>query len=453
MSLPTGENRDLQFPLDRSLVPEKQTPDEPIANYPFTWQTTDNDERVTITLDVSLNEFIVLSSAIDVGSDIAYGDDAILVWWIWVRAVNTMALCDQIAACIQNDSGVQNAITNYLSGVGSGGVSTGGSAGAGSNTTIIYTENGTDIMSGGNCSNDNMYAVAVRITELAFDTVLQLYQVLDLAISPLELAAELSDNAPAVATALPATAADWVIYIQDTANDAWNVFDSPTKRTEIACDIFCIMVANGCELTFDELAGYFFNQSTVAVLNKTLEEVLLSMINISLPDEVGYTSLALLFGMLSLGARVVGISDVGGFLTTIAAYIDESNNNWTVECDPCALTTCWEIDTSAPCNCGGIDNGNGTFTSENVGGSTPNRVRINTVGDPQQISFTGTGTPANPPELVRLWTGQTIFGGTQVFSGTWAQFVAASPVSAGSIDIADNSGVFTVELAMGADKC
>lgn len=356
MSLPTGENRDLQFPLDRSLVPEKQTPDESIVNFPFSWQTTDNDERVTITLDVSLNEFIILSSAIDVGSDIAYGEDAILVWWIWVRAINTMALCDQIAACIANDSGVQSAITNYLNGVGGGGVSTGGSAGAGANTTIIYTQNGTNIMDGGTCSNDNMYAVAVKITELAFETVNQLYQVIDQAISPLELATEVADNAPAVATAVPATAGDWLVWVQDTAYDSWQVFDSPTRRTEVACDIFCIMVDNGCSLTFDDLFGYFANKTLTAIFNQTLEQVLLDMVDILLTDEVGWTSLAFLFSMLSLGAKVAGIRDVGGFLTTIAAYIDETNNNWTLECDPCATAIVWNT-------IRGTDNANGTWTS------------------------------------------------------------------------------------------
>lgn len=83
-----GNERDLIYLLNKSLVPYADTPQTPtILNHPFTWPTTDNDERVNILLNLSLNEYIALSSCVDVGSDIAYGEDAILMWWIWVRSV------------------------------------------------------------------------------------------------------------------------------------------------------------------------------------------------------------------------------------------------------------------------------------------------------------------------------------------------------------------------------
>jgi len=334
----TSPKRPLKYPLRRSLTNESETPNEPtIENYPFSWPTEDNNEQVAITITLSLNEFIVLSSAIDVGSDIAYGQDAIQVWWLWVRCVKSMPLCDQIAACIATNLGVQNALSNFMSGTGSGGTGTGGDAGAGANTTIILTNNPTDILANGACDNDNMYAVATRITELAFEAVNQLYQVIDLAQSPLELASELADNAPALVTAAPATAGDFLVWVQNTAWNSWQVFDTSQRRIDVACDIFCIMVEQDCSLTFDDIFNYFAGQTVTAIFGVTLESIMLDLVDIFATDEVGYTSLAFLFGMLSLGSKVSGIQNVGGFLTAIAAYIDESNNNWTLECEPCVV--------------------------------------------------------------------------------------------------------------------
>jgi len=56
------------------------------------WVTSDPDERVTVELQLSLNEYVALASSIDVGRDIAYGTESQYVWWLWTRAfIRTLA--------------------------------------------------------------------------------------------------------------------------------------------------------------------------------------------------------------------------------------------------------------------------------------------------------------------------------------------------------------------------
>ena len=85
MSEYDGSARPLSWPLLNPLVLSRTTEDDPeCEGSSFVWPE-DSDERVPVIFNLSLNEYTVLSSTIDVGSDIAYGIDAIRVWWLWTR--------------------------------------------------------------------------------------------------------------------------------------------------------------------------------------------------------------------------------------------------------------------------------------------------------------------------------------------------------------------------------
>lgn len=50
------------------------------------WVTNDPDEVVSVQMDLSLNEYVALATALDVGRDIAYADESDYIWWLWTRA-------------------------------------------------------------------------------------------------------------------------------------------------------------------------------------------------------------------------------------------------------------------------------------------------------------------------------------------------------------------------------
>ena len=111
-----GSIRPLPWRLKFTEDMDSSTADESISFNTLTdWSTTDSDERVDIVLNLSLNEYVAIANTIDVGRDIAYGDNSIAIWWLWVRSLQDMSICDAIIACINDpDSGVAQKILETL---------------------------------------------------------------------------------------------------------------------------------------------------------------------------------------------------------------------------------------------------------------------------------------------------------------------------------------------------
>lgn len=96
--------RSLPWPLLHPLVGTQTVEDD--GDYPpssFVWPS-DPDERTLVPFWLSLNEYNVLGSTIDVGSDIAYAEDALRVVWLWLRNMRIeVPICELIDDCITNN--------------------------------------------------------------------------------------------------------------------------------------------------------------------------------------------------------------------------------------------------------------------------------------------------------------------------------------------------------------
>jgi len=105
--------RKLSWVLRNPLVIESLTEDDEDDCVPssFVWPD-DSDEKVFIGFKLSLNEYNVLSSTIDIGSDIAFGEDALKVVWLWLRNMRCdVGICEEVANCINiNDDVMENII-------------------------------------------------------------------------------------------------------------------------------------------------------------------------------------------------------------------------------------------------------------------------------------------------------------------------------------------------------
>lgn len=103
---------DLLHPLTTHRTTEDDGPDcEPSS---FVWPL-DSDERVLVPFMLSLNEYNVLATTIDVGSDIAYGEDALRVTWLWLRNMRCpVDLCALIAQCIEDNPAITEIIAQQL---------------------------------------------------------------------------------------------------------------------------------------------------------------------------------------------------------------------------------------------------------------------------------------------------------------------------------------------------
>ena len=89
MTTPTGTARNLPIWLSFPLSNEATTPNNPTV-YSDTiewWPSADSDEIVDVGLRLSLNEYVALATCVDIGRDIAYGDNSEYLWWLWTRAI------------------------------------------------------------------------------------------------------------------------------------------------------------------------------------------------------------------------------------------------------------------------------------------------------------------------------------------------------------------------------
>jgi len=117
--------RPLPWPLRQPLAAIVTVEDD--GDFPpssFVWPT-DPDERTMIPFWLSLNEYNILGSTIDVGSDIAFGEDALRVVWLWMRnfrievPVSTNKCCgpsitDRLNATAANNATAAQYTTNWF---------------------------------------------------------------------------------------------------------------------------------------------------------------------------------------------------------------------------------------------------------------------------------------------------------------------------------------------------
>jgi len=97
----TGTMRNLPYPLDVAVSIEAETPPA-TGTIRMPAFPADADEDITVSMRLSLNKFVALATAIDVGSDPAYGENAILIWWIW--ATSMVEICEELAACLTEEN-------------------------------------------------------------------------------------------------------------------------------------------------------------------------------------------------------------------------------------------------------------------------------------------------------------------------------------------------------------
>lgn len=107
--------RALSWPLLNPLVGSVTVEDEVDCDpSSFVWPD-DPNERTLVPFYLSLNEYNVLGSTIDVGSDIAFGNDALRVVWLWMRNFRcNVPICDLVDACIEGNPATIAAIVAKL---------------------------------------------------------------------------------------------------------------------------------------------------------------------------------------------------------------------------------------------------------------------------------------------------------------------------------------------------
>lgn len=320
--------RKLPYPLDRAVSIEAQTGTEDAEI--FEWPSTDSDETVVVTLRLTLNEYVALASAVDVGSDIAYASDAIKIWWIWCKAIMPSSFCEQMIDCILNDADTQNAFKQFLEQNGFG-------AGNGNpDNPDVYEDNplmidGSQIAS---CNNDNLFGAITQTVDLLNTLIEDIFE-------NWEAATARTERIAAVLEAIPLTnlfAIDDLFQFADQLleNLAQNYASQYTAalRDEYRCDLFCIS-KDTCQMDFQQMANYFWSRAGATFDDvEFIESVDWFIFGTFTGDLVVHAAHAIVFSVLAYGAKFFNI-DMGWLSKALTSYLNDPDPDWATLCTEC----------------------------------------------------------------------------------------------------------------------
>lgn len=265
--------RHLPWDLLHPLVGHRTTEDdgecEPSS---FVWPE-DSDERVLVPFMLSLNEYNVLANAIDVGSDIAYGEDALRVTWLWLRNMRCQVdLCAMIAACINDlDSPARQAIKDLV-------MSDPDINDYFSETVQRLTwpqiEGG---IQRGDCDNSVVAGEIVAIVEKLNLINTDALQIIELGTNDEEKIAAVLEGIPVLGE-LPI--GDILDFAQDLLEDFFENYEAAVTeewKDDVEEDLYCLAKSkDDCSLTYRDLFEYFQDRAGSSL---TVESLALDVVN------------------------------------------------------------------------------------------------------------------------------------------------------------------------------
>jgi len=308
----------------------------------------DSDEKINIVLNLSLNEFVALASSIDVGSDIAYGDNRNLIWWTWVRSFIGLAAtmsCEYVADCVESElaGGNTELITQIFETTIDNGF---GDTNRVNATQTKFSDRNPPlslqepVLTLLNCDLNTLWGgLRYGIVERADDDVRNVLESLaaissipDRLIEFLELIPVLGDLAQA--------SLDLATEAIPTLLTLFNSYSSLDNMDDYACGLFGIVCADCRYPTFEELWNYnksfgitSMPEMAAAVLQSIMDAVTGSTESAS---QIAYfTLMNFRLGVLYLQAQFVNKTGTAALLHDASLGEDFGNDNWITLCDTC----------------------------------------------------------------------------------------------------------------------
>lgn len=330
MTSPTGDIRPLNFPLNRSADLESETPNDPSVTFLSLddWNTEDPDERVDIVLNLSLNEYVALATCVDVGRDIAYGDNSLYLWWVWTRSLFSMSICDSIIACINDpESGVSDAIYDLL-----GGGSYQPSRDYG------QSQNDLDLSSSLNptCDKDILFGQVVQLVDYLDQLNTDFFEILEVASNTTEFLAEVVGDITFIDESSLDAAISWIAFIQDSIAENYAAQVTQSYKDDLACEIFCL-AQTACEVTPRLLYDLFKDRLSSSI---SLEGVIWDTLDFLAGGSWSGSQIAdfMFYGQLALRSQLGKYFEKFAYQdieTRLSIYSNDPNPDWELLCDTC----------------------------------------------------------------------------------------------------------------------
>jgi len=342
-------SRVLPFPLKDPIQPVPEISDGVVTNLSPDFFPADSEERIDVTLNLSLNEYVALATAIDIGRDIGYGENSQEIWWTWIRSVVGMPTCEQIIACIENDADVTIALQQWLNENGYANANESGTP----RNAGVYQDNpllidGSTIE---DCNNNNLFGAITQFVDFINRRIVDVFEIIETETNIIERSQIALEAFPITDTLAADSAAAFADQLIEEIAEGYDAAFTEELEDEYRCDLFCL-VKDTCELSFQTFADYFNGRIGATPPSVQFSEYIEWFLT---GDFVGTNivdaAYSLVCSALSYHSSAFGI-DIGALLTSINAALNDPNSDWVVLCDDCNPESNPEI---------GIDNSCGLF--------------------------------------------------------------------------------------------
>lgn len=329
-------SRVLPFPLKEQVIIQSVTSDGIVTQQTPQIFPVDSDEKIDVIINLSLNEYVALASAIDVGRDIGYGINSQEIWWVWVRALIGVPVltCEQIIDCIENDPNTQQALAQYLLDAGFG---TPNSSGIGTpNNPGIYQENpllidGSTIVG---CGNDNLFGAITQFIDFINRRIVDVFEIIEVETNAIERSQIALSAFPITDTLGGDEALSFADQLIEEIAEGYAAAFTEELEDEYRCDLFCL-VKDTCELDFETFANYFNNRIAVTPPDEQFSNYIEWFIAGTFSgSNIVDAAYSLVCSALSYGSSAFGIN-IGALLTSVNAALNDPNSDWLTLCDDC----------------------------------------------------------------------------------------------------------------------
>ena len=318
----SGFTSPLKLELDGSSAPDEIDPNRVVF--------TSDDAPKFIGLYLSGSQWRVLTAALLNALPQTAGENWLDLYGAWVKGVeNPMNICDMIVSCIQNDAGVQDALSDFLGNRGVADNSASASVGADDNGNVVE---------GVGCDLDSLYGAAVALEDFIHAVALDLMEEIVNQATDGIAWARILDYLPSLGD-LPIVddINDFVDQLRTFGVNAFAVGYNQAIRQDNICDIFNYMCSD-CELNaLSELGAVYRVRAGVTIDPDAALETMFRLMLGQYTDTAFVAALQLLVvATLSAGAEIAGM--VGVSTLNQIAKSGDPDTDWQIFCDPCTPT-------------------------------------------------------------------------------------------------------------------
>lgn len=335
--------RKLQFPLDRISQLTVTTPaGQEVCGLPEFPE--DSDEEITVLFRLSLNQFVVLASAIDAGSDIAYGADGQKVWWLWIASVMCAQFCEEMAQCLLDENpAVVDALSQLIATnpqmaaavaaavANAGGGTPGEPLTPEQQAMDTLPENVRDEED--ECILDALWGGMLYFVQSGNRVISDFFEVLEVATNTLENMEIVSRAIPAAGDYI-ATAAAFADQIAESLQEGYAGAYTEAYEQSLACDLFCAS-RDSCELTPAMIMAVINARLTAPLDIGDFGELMAGVASGTwVGDEIADVMFLIYFGALVYGQQFLSTIGIRPLTVIISLGADQlSSDNWTVLCE------------------------------------------------------------------------------------------------------------------------